>query len=129
MKGSSGARARALIAAIAAAAVPTGICRAGTTWDGGGADADWTTANNWNPNGVPANNGTAAIVFTGSARTIPNLDADWSISSLSFNAAASFFDLVSNNGSTLTIGNAGLLNASTHSQTINHAIKLAASQT
>ena len=24
---------------------------------------NWTTANNWNPNAAPANNGTAAIIF------------------------------------------------------------------
>src|SRR5215831_12397975 len=23
------------------------------TWDGGGTDANWMTANNWNPNGTP----------------------------------------------------------------------------
>jgi fibronectin-binding autotransporter adhesin len=35
----------ALMSAMSAAA--------GTIWDGGGANASWGTANNWNPNGLP----------------------------------------------------------------------------
>jgi autotransporter-associated beta strand protein len=36
------------------------------TWDGGGTDNYWNTANNWSPDGVPATGGT--LQFTGSAR-------------------------------------------------------------
>ena len=32
------------------------------TWDGGSAiDSNWTTAANWNPDGAPANDGTADL--------------------------------------------------------------------
>src|SRR5438093_2390056 len=79
--------AAAVTAAAVTAAFPIAIARAGTTWDGGGANNDWSTANNWNPNGVPATNGTAAIVFTGGTRLTPNLNLDWSISSLTFSAS------------------------------------------
>ena len=98
-------RARTLIAAATAAAVsiPIGFCRGGTTWDGGGTNDNWTTPNNWSPNGIPVNNGTAAIVFTGSAGTLPILDIDWDISSLTFNSAAAPFNLGSANGAALTI--------------------------
>ncbi len=36
------------------------------TWDGGGTDNYWNTANNWNPDGVPATG--ANLVFSGGAR-------------------------------------------------------------
>ncbi len=45
----------------------------GETWDGNGGDNDWTTNNNWNPNGEPPNDGTANIVMAGSRRS-PNLN-------------------------------------------------------
>lgn len=32
-----------------------------STWDGGGVDDDWNTADNWNPNGVPGNADTKII--------------------------------------------------------------------
>src|SRR5205085_1804161 len=48
------------LAIIVLAAAPI----AAQTWDGGGgANINWSTATNWNPDGTPANNGTANIVF------------------------------------------------------------------
>ena len=40
-------------------------------WDGGGTNDNWNTANNWNPNAVPANDGTANVGFRGSVRLTP----------------------------------------------------------
>ena len=33
------------------------------TWDGGGTDSNWLTAKNWSPDGAPATNGTASLIF------------------------------------------------------------------
>ncbi len=41
----------ALIAMLLFGSLPT---LAQVTWDGGGGDLNWETANNWNPNGIPA---------------------------------------------------------------------------
>jgi hypothetical protein len=60
---------------------------AGTTWDGGGANASWGTANNWNPDGLPLFNGTETITigtaFT--SGTTLTLDGTRNISSLLIN--------------------------------------------
>jgi autotransporter-associated beta strand protein len=102
---------------------------AGTTWDGGGANNLWSTANNWSPNGVPANSGTASLAFAGSTRLAPDMDANWSINSLTFNNGAGAFILGSTGAFTLTIQGGGIINNSTSTETINNAITLGAAQT
>ncbi|MEY2509251.1 MAG: fibronectin-binding autotransporter adhesin [Verrucomicrobiota bacterium] len=111
----------ALICALPAAA--------GTTWDGGGANNLWSTANNWNPNGVPANNGTASLAFAGSTRLAPDMDANWNINSLTFNSGAGAFALSSTGGFVLTIQGGGITNNSASTETINNAITLGTAQT
>lgn len=102
---------------------------AGTTWDGGGANNLWSTANNWNPNGVPANNGTASLAFAGSTRLAPDMDANWNINSLTFNSGAGAFTLSSTGGFVLTIQGGGITNNSASTETINNAITLGTAQT
>jgi fibronectin-binding autotransporter adhesin len=99
---------------------------AGTTWDGGGADDNWSTVLNWNPDGAPANDGTAGIVFAGSVRLAPYVDTAWDVLSLTFNNTAGAFSL---SGSPLTLGGGGITNQDTDAQTILNAITLAAPQT
>ena len=59
------------------------------TWDGGGANDNWSTSANWNPNGVPANDGSAALIFTGTTRLTPVVDTGWSLSGLEFSSTSS----------------------------------------
>jgi autotransporter-associated beta strand protein len=40
-----------------------------TNWDGGGADNNWSTPANWNPDGLPAIDGLASVSFSGTTRT------------------------------------------------------------
>jgi hypothetical protein len=101
--------------------------RAGTTWDGGGgANLNWSSALNWNPDGAPANDGTAPILFSGNVSLTPNVDAVWDIASLTFSNTAGAFTL---GGSQLTIRSAGITNNSANLETINNAIALNGSQT
>ena len=53
----------------------------GNTWDGGGADNNWNTAANWNPDGTPAY-GTAT--FSGSVRNGPVLNVNYNMNQLNF---------------------------------------------
>ena len=80
---------------------------AGTTWDGGGgADANWTTAANWNGDTLPAFNGTDAITFgtpAGASGTNTLLNGDKNISSLIITTATGF--TINNNQLTLQSGN------------------------
>jgi autotransporter-associated beta strand protein len=77
--------------------------RGGTTWDGGGANASWGTANNWNPNGLPVFDGTQTITLgTGfGSGTTMTLDGNRYISSLVINTTTGF---------TIAAGTGGTLN-------------------
>src|SRR5262249_15596747 len=96
------------------------------TWDGGGANDDWTTAANWAGDIAPPNNGSADVVFAGSTRLTPNVNANWDVLSLSFAAGASAFNV---GGSQLTIEGSGISNNSSTKQTISDPIVLGAGQT
>ena len=105
-------------------------------WDGGApgggsGQSNWTAAGNknWVGDTAPANDGTAGIVFAGSTRTSPNLDANWSVASLSFASGAAAFSSNSSDGYTLTIGSGGITQNASNTQTITHAITVGANQT
>ena len=77
--------------------------RAGTTWDGGGANASWGTLNNWNPNGLPLFDGTETITLGtgfGSGTTL-TLDGSRYINDLLINTTTGF---------TISAGTGGTLN-------------------
>ena len=78
------------------------------TWDGGGADNNFNTANNWNPNAVPANNGTANLIFDGTTRLNPLVNVNFDVNSLTFAPLAGNFQI--QGGSQLTIRGGGITN-------------------
>src|SRR6266581_2592960 len=96
------------------------------TWNGGGANDNWSTIANWIGSTPPANNGTASVFFGGTARLTPNVDAAWSINSLTFNNTSGLFAI---SGSAITIGAGGITNNDADLQTINNSIILSAPQT
>jgi autotransporter-associated beta strand protein len=114
----------AVLLTLPALLVATAVAQ--TTWDGGGADDDWGTAQNWIGDVTPANDGTVGIFFSGTTRLAPNVNIPWSIAGLTFNAGSGAFVL---SGSTLTTGTGGILNASGTTQTLNTAVVAAAAQT
>src|SRR5882672_4610192 len=97
-------------AGVVCAVVAAGAARAGESWDGGSlVNSNWSTAENWNPDGVPANNGTANIRMVGPGRTDANVDAPWSINSLTFDSGSLGFVM---GGSALTVGGGAIKNLS-----------------
>lgn len=56
------------------------------TWDGGGADSNWQTDANWNPDGKPASDGTALLAFSGNTRNAATntFDADTVFAGINF---------------------------------------------
>jgi len=97
------------------------------TWDGGGGDDNWSTADNWDA--TPDNDGTADLHFAGNVRTGPVMDASYDILSLAFDSGADAFTLTSSAGS-LTIQGGGVVNNDDSLQTVNiTTITLGASQT
>ena len=78
-----------LTASIALLAVITARAQ---TWDGGsGVNSNIGTAANWNPDAVPANNGTANLIFGGVVRLTPNFESVWSVNGVTFNNTAGAF--------------------------------------
>lgn len=72
------------------------------TWDGGGADNNWQTAANWVGDVAPDSDGTASLVFAGSAAktTANNFPAGTAFAGIALNNTAAF--TLSGNGITLT---------------------------
>jgi autotransporter-associated beta strand protein len=97
------------------------------TWDGGGANNNWSTAANWNPDGVPVNNGTANLVFAGNVRTSNIIDVSLDVNSLTFSNTAGLFAM--SGASPLTIRGGGITNNDTQQQLLAAVITLGASQT
>ena len=76
---------------------------AGTTWDGGGANASWGTANNWSGNALPPFDGTQSITIGSGfvSGTILTLDGTRYIKDLTINTSTAF---------TISAGTGGTLN-------------------
>ena len=122
MKHCACGRAKRALGLAAILLTMAGHLTAGTTWDGGGLDNNWSTAANWNPDGTPANDGTAGIVLGGSVRVTPYVDTAWDVLSLTF-ASGSFFVY----GNPLTVGAGGIV--SDNVQCLQNDLILSAPQT
>ncbi len=95
-------------------------------WDGGGANNNWSTAANWTTDVAPANNGTATVQFAGNTRLSPHAEAAWNLAGLGFASGADAFTL---GGQTLTLGAGGIVSNAGTTQTIGNALMLGAAQT
>ena len=95
---------------------------AAQTWDGGpaaGGSVAWSTATNWDPDGVPPNNGTVNVIMAGTIDTTNTVDVNFDILSLTFNNTAGPFVINNSGGATLTIRGGGITNQDAQTQTIN----------
>jgi fibronectin-binding autotransporter adhesin len=88
------------------------------TWDGGGADDNFSTPLNWNPNAVPANNGTATLTFAGGVRLNPKVNVNFDVNGIVFDPTAGGFLINSVNGSALTVRGGGVTNNDADQQQI-----------
>jgi len=93
-------------------------------WTGGGPDGNWSTAGNWNPTNPPSFGN--FLTFAGTARLNNNMDASYSIGSLTFSNNAGSFN-ITNAANTLTVSG-GITNNSASAQTINVPVGLNSSQ-
>src|SRR5690242_16215985 len=82
------------------------------TWTGGAGNDHWTNTPNWSPVSRPASDGTADVIFAGTSRLTPDMNANWNINSLSFDTTAGGFELGSSTASTLTLGAGGITDSS-----------------
>jgi autotransporter-associated beta strand protein len=125
-----------MVARILCVAAVLAPCLVGSvvaqTWDGGGAaggSLNWSVGTNWNPDGVPVNNGTANIIMAGTIDTTNTVDVNFDINSLTFNNTAGAFVINNSGGATLTIRGGGITDNDASTQTINAPLILGAGQT
>lgn len=76
-------RAKQILLLIALLFVSGGAWGAAKTWDGGGDGTNWSSANNWSPNGVPLSTDDVTISRNGSYAVVVN--GNYSCSSLTLN--------------------------------------------
>ena len=102
------------------------------TWDGGGANDNWSTALNWVGDSTPPLlSGANDFAFAGATRLTPQMETDYTVHGISFSSGASSFTIQSTAGGiqTLTLGSGGVANNSANAQALNvEAILLAAVQ-
>lgn len=101
-----------------------------TIWDGGGADDDWSTAANWYGDAAPpTGDDTTTLVFTGSTRTSPSVDTDYTVNGILFDTDADSFNI--GGGSTIIFDGTDptIEQMDDSNQEISAAIQLAATTT
>ncbi|MBN2448234.1 MAG: autotransporter-associated beta strand repeat-containing protein [Phycisphaerae bacterium] len=107
------------IALLMLGMITAGAPAAVFTWNGGSASTDnWSDDANWGGTALD-NDGTAVVHFAGATRTTPNVNAAWSVGSITFDNGAAAFNI---GGSTISLTGSGssyaLTNNSTNTQTI-----------
>jgi autotransporter-associated beta strand protein len=100
------------------------------TWNGGdfGASHNWSDNGNWASGLAPGLVGDT-LVFDGSTGLAPNLENNYSVTSVTFPGTAGAFTIGTGNGSTLTLSAGGVTNNSANPQTLNVPVVLSAAQT
>jgi autotransporter-associated beta strand protein len=103
------------------------VAASSLTWDGGGANNNWSSGTNWMGDFAPGLVGDS-LTFAGTVRLNPDMNAGYNIAGLTFDGTAGAFTLGSSTGSTLT-NSADIVNYSANPQTVNVPMVLTAAQT
>ena len=93
------------------------------TWNGAGGDNLWSSQN-WASSLKPGLTGDS-LTFAGSTRPTPDMEANYSITNLTFSSGAGSFDLISSSISTLTL-NGNITNNSANAQTFDTSVNMGA---
>ncbi|MBC8127902.1 MAG: hypothetical protein H8M99_12245 [Gloeobacteraceae cyanobacterium ES-bin-144] len=89
-----------------------GVCKsqaATKTWDAGGGDQLWSTANNWSTDGVPASGDTIVFGTSFASGTAIQLNGNRTANDLSITSATNF----SLNGNILTLSSGDIVRTAT----------------
>ena len=110
------------------AAVPLTIITSTEVWNGAGGNPNWSTNPNWVSTFAPGYIGDD-LVFAGTVGLAPNMDANYTVNSLTFSNTAGSFNIGTASGSTLTLAGGAVVNKSANAQTLNVPVTLTAAQT
>src|SRR5438067_4689134 len=97
----------AAVALVVAATAPSASAQTTYTWSSDGSDLKWSTATNWSSGTVP-NAPSAAALFNGSAYSVVEVDAAFTLGRLTFNPVGSvqtFYYLYPTGSGQLTFDN------------------------
>ncbi|MBW7894308.1 MAG: autotransporter-associated beta strand repeat-containing protein, partial [Opitutaceae bacterium] len=90
-------------------------------WDGGAANNNFSSNANWQGDTAPSSGTGTKITFTGSTRTTPDLNVDFTLNSLKFDSSADSFTLNANANREFTFDGIvpSIIQESANAQTIN----------
>lgn len=96
-----------------------------STWDGGGGNNNWTTANNWVGDTIPVSSSNLQLIFQGTTRltAAANVTNPWVAHSITFSNNAGGFTVSSSGGVPIQLWS-GITNNSTNTQTISAPLHL-----
>ena len=103
-----------------AAVLLAGTVGAAAVWDGGGANVNWDTADNWDDNSVPATSADVSFATGFGSGTAISLNGNRTANSLTIDTNATFS--LNNNTLTLTSGNVTM--TTNGSLTLNSAVSI-----
>lgn len=110
---------------IATPTIALSVVTGNLTWNGGGADDNWSSSPNW-AGGVAPGYAGDTLTFAGTTRLTPNMEANYSVTDVTFDSSAGSFTIGSTTGSALTLTGVGVVNSSANEQTLNVPITTAA---
>lgn len=102
--------------------IPLTVAAGNDVWNGNGSDDNWSTGLNWANQFAPGYIGDS-LEFGGIKQLNPNMDNNYTITSLLFDSGAGSFNISSSSGFILTLsGNGPITNNSANQQTLNLTI-------
>jgi len=109
---------------IATPTIALSVVTSSLTWSGGGANDNWNSNPNWVGGIAPGYVGDT-LTFAGATRLTPNVEANYSVTDVTFDGSAGNF-VVGASGGTLALTGSGIANNSANAQTLNVHITTAA---
>ena len=107
--------------------VPLTVIVGNDVWNGSGGNANFSTGLNWT-NGLAPGYAGDSLEFAGNLQLSPNMDNNYTVTSLLFDSGAGSFTIGSGNGSALTLSG-GFVNNSANTQTLNVPINFTGAPT
>ncbi len=106
---------------------PVAITANAADWDGDASDNKWTSNTNWTSDIGPGFIGDS-VTFSGVTQLAPDMNTNYSVTSVTFDSTAGAFTLGSSTGSTLT-SSGGITNNSGSTETLTVPVVVSAAQT
>jgi len=107
--------------------LPLNVIVGNDVWNGNGADNNFSTGLNWTNQLAPGLVGDS-LEFSGASRLSPNMDNNYSITSLLFDSGAGSFTIGTANSSALTLSG-GIVNNSASTETVNVPVTFTSAET